>query len=376
MIINQYNYEAFFLDYLEGRLDKQQTATLELFLESNPGLKAELEDIEMIILNPDTTIHFAFKQQMKKHVIVPFSVVNEMNFNDYFIAMAEGDLSEDEQSSVAQFLNLNPSLQKEYELIKQCRLKPNHTISYPSKQELKKKKLAFIPLRESFFIFAAAASVALLIGLFRIFDPIVVKEIPIAQSIEQTVLQPQENLVHKSVLAEVIADPVNKPIRHKKTPVIELPAIKRIRIPPISETFSPIRATSLQINSALANNQHARAIGNEMRQDVSRYYGDIAMAQNMRYYEPTLEDKARGSLLQKGSALVLGIFKPEDSQINLDPQRINWWEVADVGINGFSRLSSSSLTFSKETDQSGEVKTFALQSNSININRTAHRAKD
>lgn len=54
MIINRNNYEAFFLDYIEGRLNSEQRAEVQLFLLANPDLAAEIEDLDTLP-SPDQT---------------------------------------------------------------------------------------------------------------------------------------------------------------------------------------------------------------------------------------------------------------------------------------------------------------------------------
>lgn len=48
MMINRNNYEAFFLDYIEGRLNEEQRAEVQLFLLANPDLAAEIEDLDVL----------------------------------------------------------------------------------------------------------------------------------------------------------------------------------------------------------------------------------------------------------------------------------------------------------------------------------------
>jgi hypothetical protein len=55
--ISIFNYEAFYLDYLEGRLNQEDSALLLLFLESHPELIVEdgLDSFaidENVVLNP------------------------------------------------------------------------------------------------------------------------------------------------------------------------------------------------------------------------------------------------------------------------------------------------------------------------------------
>jgi hypothetical protein len=43
MSINKQNYEAYFLDYIEGCLDDSATLEMMAFIRNNPELKEELE---------------------------------------------------------------------------------------------------------------------------------------------------------------------------------------------------------------------------------------------------------------------------------------------------------------------------------------------
>ena len=48
MDINRQNFETYFIDYLDGRLDPGQVAELLSFLEKNPDLERELKEFENI----------------------------------------------------------------------------------------------------------------------------------------------------------------------------------------------------------------------------------------------------------------------------------------------------------------------------------------
>ena len=56
MNINRHNYEAFFLDHLEERLSPEQEIELMEFLSLNPDLAAELTDYESVYLNREEII--------------------------------------------------------------------------------------------------------------------------------------------------------------------------------------------------------------------------------------------------------------------------------------------------------------------------------
>jgi len=52
MEISRQNYEQYFVDYLDGKLNEKQVGILMSFIEFNPDLKVELADIEKMCLAP------------------------------------------------------------------------------------------------------------------------------------------------------------------------------------------------------------------------------------------------------------------------------------------------------------------------------------
>jgi len=67
MTINKFNYEAFALDYLEGKLSVELTEEMERFLSTHPAIEAELSGMmEVVYLEPDTTIVYENKAALLK----------------------------------------------------------------------------------------------------------------------------------------------------------------------------------------------------------------------------------------------------------------------------------------------------------------------
>jgi hypothetical protein len=156
MKINRNNYEAFFLDYYEGTLDANSIEALFLFLEKNPDLKAEFEEFEMMILPPENE-KFPDKADLKQ------GRINSHTAEEYFIADHEGLLKEEEKDELHAFLDKQPSYRKEHALYGKVYLHPE-VLAFPDKESLKRR----IPVRRMplYYALAAAASIALVIGLF------------------------------------------------------------------------------------------------------------------------------------------------------------------------------------------------------------------
>jgi hypothetical protein len=129
--INKYNYEAFFLDYFEGKLNSQQSEVLFHFLELNPELKTEFNSFENITLERDNIIY-----DEKNSLIKP--EVTHHNYQKYLIAEAEGDLNINETRSLDSFLKLHPEYTGERVVYSKLKSTPDYLISFNLKEKLKK----------------------------------------------------------------------------------------------------------------------------------------------------------------------------------------------------------------------------------------------
>src|SRR4051812_47698116 len=98
MMISRSNYEIYFVDYFDGRLNESQRAELFTFLESNSDLKEEFSEFEKIMSLPDDKIIFADKDSLKKNV------PTIRNYQTWLVAELENDLDKEQQKSLREFL--------------------------------------------------------------------------------------------------------------------------------------------------------------------------------------------------------------------------------------------------------------------------------
>lgn len=150
--ISIFNYEAFYLDHLEGNLGEEDTALLLAFLADHPELIVEEE--EFILLDPkdDTTV-FTEKDALK--IVSDDAVITLANAEHFLVAEAEGDLSSTKQAELNAFVIQHPHLEKERTYLAAMFLKADETIVYANKSVLKRKgAIVFWP-----YIALAAASV-------------------------------------------------------------------------------------------------------------------------------------------------------------------------------------------------------------------------
>jgi len=169
MKINKENYEAYFLDYLENKLQPELVAELMVFLEQNPNLKQELDSFENISLAPDNSVHFDEKKSLLKAEVIISENINETNYEEVMVAKFEGDLSDEESNELHEFLAINPKLKLEYNLLNKTFLSVPE-INYQDKDSLKKGGVWLLYSKQIVYALSAAASILLLVGLWFILD--------------------------------------------------------------------------------------------------------------------------------------------------------------------------------------------------------------
>ena len=149
--INLNNYEIFFLDYYEGKLNPEQTEELFRFLNENTQLKEEFNSFDNIILNSEE-IFFTDKNSLIK------PEVTHKNVEKFLVAELEGDLNNNEKRALDSFLQNHPEYNKDRKLISSLKAVPDSNIYYKFKSELKKSQGKVINLYRPI---AVAASVIL-----------------------------------------------------------------------------------------------------------------------------------------------------------------------------------------------------------------------
>jgi hypothetical protein len=188
MRITAENYEAFFLDYHEGSLNLQQVAELMIFLEENPALKEAFEAFENIKVKADEFVSLS-RSALKK---IP------ANYNELLIGHLEGSLSDKEEKRLQDLLSSEPKFESELNLFKQTILVPDPNIIFENKDSLKKNSKGRII--NLYYYVSAAASVAVIIGLYLFFS--LGQELKIAQ-IEKRQIPFQKFESHSTVIANV-----------------------------------------------------------------------------------------------------------------------------------------------------------------------------
>ena len=159
--ISIFNYEAFYLDHLEGNLGEEDTALLLAFLEEHPDLIVEEEDFVMLDPIADTPI-FDDKDSLK--VVSDDAAIALSNVEHFLIAESEGQLSVAKQEELNEFVVQNPHLEKERKYLAAMFLKADESVVYAEKSGLKRKGAII------FWPYIALAAASILIAFFFVMN--------------------------------------------------------------------------------------------------------------------------------------------------------------------------------------------------------------
>lgn len=154
------NVDDFLVARLEGDLSTEQLTALRLFLQAHPELQRSARLYDLVKLVPEA-MAFAAKRDLERQ-LPPVGQPDRHTVDDFLVAELEGDLTTEQQRALAAYLALHPEAGRSRELIQRTRI-PAEAVIYPQKGALKRGGRV-IPLGTWAVRFAAAASVALLLG--------------------------------------------------------------------------------------------------------------------------------------------------------------------------------------------------------------------
>lgn len=398
MMITRENYESFFLDYLENRLDENQKAKLQIFLEKNPDLKEELCGMELIPLTEDDPIVFEDKHLLKKNTVISVGKINRKTCQEYFIASAENDLDKTDTILLHRFLDRNPFLKPEYELFRKMHLAPDCSIIYPDKKSLKKGFLVFLQTHRSLVYSVAAAIIVLLLWISFpgnkknermnefseiVSDKPVIPQVTTADNISKETSADVSGASGLQDDLTAITEENPEILKEPSAEMAEKPEQPEIKIPDPGKEILLIKPLpELEYNvpekvdpAASVNNKEIISME---RQYYSQIFPYIRTAED--YYltdaERPEETEEYQSFLSFAYSRLKKMFlkrSPEQEHDN----RISFWTIADLGITGINQLTHRDIQLDRLHDENGNVVAYNIVSDNLVISKPqSERDKD
>jgi len=355
MIINRQNYQIWITDYYDGQLDDFQTEVLIDFLGRNPDLMSEFDDYADLVLKPDDKETFTTSGLIR----TPDELTNEQ-VEHYAIALIENDLTEKQKQEIIELKKTDPRFREYISIYEKIRLKPDKII-YPDKSSLLKIPDRRRVIRIIVNLVSAAASIAIITGLFLIFNQQV--EEPVKDYMTQDIRIMQEsgqkghdkaplldltNEMPRYIAAKTqlnIAEPVNTR-EIIKSEILTRPGRDLIQITPIAAKEN-IRLDQTQTQYLLA----------EIEPYQLSLPHDIIDETNLSVRE-FLAYQFRKQILND-----------EDPDI----ENLKAWEIADAGIKGANLLLGWNMELEAVKNEEGQLENISFTSELLKFDHAAKK---
>ncbi|MBC9910756.1 anti-sigma factor family protein [Chitinophaga varians] len=130
--INISNYESYLLSYVDNELNDAEQAALEQFLQKHPHLRAELELLKGVRVEPDEQVVFDQKSALYRHS--PAATVDD--YESMMLSYVDGELSAEETARLKSWLKEHPEAHQEMALLQVVKLEADKTIVFENKASL------------------------------------------------------------------------------------------------------------------------------------------------------------------------------------------------------------------------------------------------
>ena len=161
-IIHKGNYEQYAMDYIENKLSADLKNDFELFLEQNPEIKQEIDEIKFLEIEQEPNVVLQDKTSLKK------SPIEGITYTEYLlIGKIENQLSKNESKELDKLVNNNSKVAQDFFSFQKTILPPTEKIVYPFKNSLKKSNIVKLYTKR---IMQVAAVFAFLFTFFYFYN--------------------------------------------------------------------------------------------------------------------------------------------------------------------------------------------------------------
>ncbi|MEN8115680.1 MAG: hypothetical protein ABFS16_01800 [Bacteroidota bacterium] len=347
MEINRNNYEAYFIDYLEGNLDERLVDIFIEFLQQNPDLKEELSLFEQVRAVPEQ-ISFDKKEKLYKE-----KYDSEKEFDNAAIASLEGDILEKEKAGFEAYIATHPEKQKDIVLFSKTKLKADESVVFTKKSRLYKKSA-----RKVFLLWSGrvAAVLILALAIFNFMDTRRQETVPdnqVAKFDEKTIKKEAAPEIKKVVPVEKMKnDPVksDKGDKGKNQKGSVKPEVKQ----PVPEKKS---------NKSIRENSKGRM----KHEDLAAVRTPVEVPDELEAITATLNNGQPEAILATINLTYPENYYYDDERLLADIikektgiNKFNLNKITKAGLNLVTSMSNEKFTY--ETNKEGKVTEYNYES--------------
>ncbi len=366
MKIGRHNYESWFLDYLDGKLDAGQEETLLSFLDFNPDLREEFEGLERIRLE-GKNLTYDLKATLRKPLAQPDRQDMLDHFEDYCISSIEQQLSPQEETMLQGILEDEPAKRNIYRLYRSTIIKAEEGIQYPGKSRLKKRYIDIPRVRLAVSSIAAAVLLGLAITLLfrKPAEPNLITHAPDPSSVLEEPESLEKGVTEKTLENPVIGEAHPDIIEDKEG--MERTARGKAEtepdpIPQKGDLKDFVTGVQDEIQSPVPG---PTLTGREI----------LILARLESIEAGPLENPGRMnnlSLSHRQGFSDFDDYLPLDEYVmerinrrrstNAGERKISFWKLADAGIQEINEASQEEYSLERETDDYGHVRRLTFES--------------
>lgn len=321
MAVDIHNYEAYFLDYLEGSLPEAESRALMAFLDEHPHLRQELESYDKVLMDPDLGIQYDKKQSLKRSEETGIPMDDQRA-----IAALEGD--SDGRDADERLLAM----------YQHTRLAADPGIRFIEKVSLKKRPMIMPP----YVRYAAAAMIVMLIavGAWFTFSP--------ENSIQRNT--PEIALLESRPPASIDIQsnpyqPVGRDTERMQMSYANREAVRIDRVQyALAEKVSPSPAMAVA-------NFPAYLTPSAIKYEVPEMEG---LASGEQGRERSLVGKILAGLANTVKAPFENRFDRPEKDNSRD--KFTFWDLAELGVKGVNAIGDHDYTLVREYNEDGKLK--------------------
>lgn len=219
------NYEEYLLSAVDGELNEEEQAALEVFLQLHPKYRQEFLLLQSARIVPDNELRFDGKEMLYRQSAS--NTLSAGNYESFLLDYVDKELNTADQRKVEALAQQHPHISRELRLLEASRLKPDLSVRFPDKKSLYRHTTR---VRGMWWWAAAAAVVA---GVAVVMIP---PRHTVTQGTEMAVHQQQAAVTTPSVPSSPSAQQAVKEAEVLEKPVVTTPQIASSRPVPTHVT--------------------------------------------------------------------------------------------------------------------------------------------
>jgi hypothetical protein len=351
MKIDRSNYEIWFIDWLDGNLDSHQAAQINLFLNENPDLKEEFNELSLATVEP-LNRPFSQKEKMKKSS----SDLTPEQFDYLSVAYLEKDLLNEQKSELLEIIARDNEKKKTFDLIQKAKVVPPQA-SFKYKKRLIRRTIKQKIIRLSVIGLSTAAAVTLIITYFLSSSGSISSDVKNLAAVNNIgTATNTTDLQNKSeVFSENSGDEKSEQ-RITKMPASETRNRKIAKVN--TESTQILTADSLAVRSIKAETDIQRINFNAQINLKKEIRTEKLIATDI--FIPITEEESVRSNLGKYLAKT---FREKILREKTAPDApIKGYEIAEAGVTGLNKIFGWEMALDRKTDDTGQLKSVYFRS--------------